>query len=157
MLTRALKSVLRETLGEGEDFTQVKRQNAELRRQLDFETRRSAEYFSLIERLEAQRDERWTMFLQQASEHCNAQFMLEDSLIFARDLFNSMLAQLNALREKQGLEPIRRALDLADPPVGTAAEYKARVTALREQADAIIDARKERASMLEKFSAEEKG
>lgn len=144
MLIDSLKAVVRHGLGEGDELEQLRRENAELRRQIAFETSRSAEYFHLIERLEAQRNERWEMFLEQASQHANAQAMLEEQILMLRELFANCVQQLNAFREKNGLEPLKKPADLADPPIGTAADFRARMNALRDKAAALIEARKER-------------
>jgi hypothetical protein len=147
MLIDSLKFALRHGLGEGDEIEKLRLENQELRRQLVFETSRSAEYFHLIERLEAQRNERWEMFLEQSGQHANAQAMLEDQILLLREILRNCVQQLNAFREEKGLEIVKKPADLADPPIGTAAEYRARMNALREVAAAIIEARKERESI----------
>jgi hypothetical protein len=147
MLTDTLKRVIRSGLGEGQEVDQLRLENANLRKQLERETMRSAEYFYLIERLEAQRNERWEMFLQQASEHANAQAMLEDQLMMTRQLLTNCATQLNAMRAKEGLEAVKKPAEFADPPIGTAADYRERMNILRDRAAALIDARKERSEI----------
>lgn len=151
MFREALKGVLRAGLGEGGELEQLRRENARLQDELRRETMRSAEYFHLIERIELQRNERWEMFLQQASEHCNAQAMLEDHLMMTRQLLTNCATQLNALRVKEGLEPVKKPAEFADPPIGSAAEYRERMKQLRESAAALIDARKERQELKDRY------
>lgn len=157
MIRAAIKTIAKNALGVQDDLAALRAENERLKKELAFETQRSAEYFHLIERIELQRNERWEMFLVQASEHANAQAMLEDNLMMTRELLRNAATQLNDLRTKAGLEPVKKPLDFADPPIGTASEYRERMKKLRESADALIDGKKERAEIEKKFDSSKNG
>jgi len=94
-----------------------------LTKELAFYKRRSQEYFSLIERMEAQREEWKALYRRDSQGHQSAQALLQESLIQARQQVGAMLQALNTLRKEAG-QPL---FDLSkfDPkayPVGIAEE-----------------------------------
>jgi hypothetical protein len=95
--------------------------------ELAFYERRSREYFALIRKMEAQREE-WKLLYQRDSQgHQEAQAILQEHIINLRMQVVSLVRQLNAFRQEKGEPPIDLTkLDLRAPPVGIAEETAAR-------------------------------
>lgn len=93
----------------------------------DFYRRRSQEYFGLISRMEAQRNEWKSLYMRDSAGHQSAQALLQESLIADRQKLLSAIQTLNEYRKEKGEKPIDpRALDPNLPPVGIAEETAAR-------------------------------
>jgi hypothetical protein len=88
--------------------------------------RRCDEYFSIIERIERERDGLWKMYRQSVSEHLNAQALMERHLMNTRRQFGRAVAMLNKMRKESELEPLKKPADLEPyegEPIGTARKY----------------------------------
>jgi len=98
-----------------------------LAKELTFYKRRSVEYFALIRKMEAQREE-WKLLYQRDSQgHQEAQAILQEHIINLRMQVVSLVRQLNGFRQEKGEPPIDLTkLDLKAPPVGIAEETAAR-------------------------------
>ena len=127
--------------------------------ELSWHRRRADEYFELVQKMERQRDEWRELYKRDASGHQNAQYVLQDAVIFARTQLARVLTMLNAYRTAQGEPPITQPLpDPREAPVGMADKTKVeneRVTALMntpEKKD--IDGDAAREVIREKFEAE---
>lgn len=105
------------------DFETTLKQVGEER---SFYRRRSEEYFALIERLEAQRNEWNAMWKRDSAGHQQAQAMLQEALIFARQQLRQVVSMVNQHRVANGLEVIDVSkLDVNAPPVGIAEDTAA--------------------------------
>ena len=127
--------------------------------ELSWHRRRAEEYFELVQKMEQQRDEWRELYKRDASGHQNAQYVLQDAVIFARTQLARVLTMLNAYRTEKGEPPITQPLpDPRDPPVGTADKTKVendRVAALMQTPEKKdIDGGAAREAIREKFEAE---
>jgi len=128
-----------------EGYVTVKRDDLEsLATTLKLEKQKSVQYFDLIERVIAQRDERWEMFLTHSTEHQYAQAALEETIIGLRQMLANAVKELNQYREKAGVTTITRPIDLLGVPIGTADEFSRHMKKLKESASATIDGKAER-------------
>lgn len=151
MLRRAKAAAVSPTIGSvasGELTKQVAAAEAQAREA--FETK--DKYGGLIERVIAQRDHRWQMFLRHSREHQNAQLVLERAVLETRLLLAKAVKVLNDDRKRHG-EPLLELPELQgpdDPPVGTALRFKALMEELKSQMeknDPPIDAAAEKAEI----------
>lgn len=116
----------------------------QLREELQRQTRRSNEFFTLIERVCAQRDEWVDMFRRHAVEHQNAQGLLEAKLVVTRQMLARAVSIVNEYRTKNNEPLLQKTADLFEHPVGTAKEFMAAMERLRSEASPIIDGPLER-------------
>jgi len=104
--------------------------------------RHKREFFDLIERIEAQRDEWKEMFKRDAAQHLQALGILEIALKAERVRIARLLVYLNKLRDKEGLDPIKTPkhldteLGLEAPPVNTVKERVQEIRELFQMGDA---------------------
>jgi hypothetical protein len=127
--------------------SQLKAETTSLERRVEVSERRNAEYFDLIERICAQRDHRWRMFLDQSHGHLQAQALLEKSLSFTRQLLAKAVLQLNAMRREMRLPEVNSPevlLGLDAPPMGTAVKFEQAIEKIKQDMDEPIDGPVER-------------
>lgn len=119
--------------------------------------RHNAEYFSVIERIERERNEWITMYREQSAEHLTAQGMLERDLMAVRQTAQRAILMLNVLRKEKGEPPIKGTADLLPydgEPVGLMERYAERMLELRAQLAAPIDGLAERDAIRAKYQAD---
>ena len=92
------------------------------------------EYFSLLERLEKQRDQWKDMWRTQVGEHQVAQALLEKNLTSVRQTLIKSIAENNMHRKGKNLPEIKHAIDLDAPPVGLAKAFGEEMKALEAEA-----------------------
>lgn len=144
-LREALESKASSSFTVPEGYVTVKRDDLEsLASMLKLEKHKSAQYFDLIERVIAQRDERWDMFLAHSTEHQYAQASLEETIIGLRQMLGSAVKELNQYREQANVAIITRPIELLGAPVGTADEFSRFIKKLRESVSLPIDGMAER-------------
>ena len=104
------------------------------------------EYFSLLEKLERQRDEWRELYHTQSRTHHNAQVLLESHLMQTRDWLGKVIKVANAYRKERNEPLILKPADLEalSPPIGTAAEYEKAMKHLAAGAEPLLDAKLER-------------
>jgi hypothetical protein len=102
------------------------------------------QYFALIEGIIEEREVWKRMWRSDASGHLTAQAMLEDTLVTGRQMFNRVITELNERRKSDGLPPLDWRLEPMAPPVGVAAETKARIAAQEAAAPPGVDGVAER-------------
>jgi len=112
-----------------------------LARELAFYKRRSAEYFALIQKMEAQREEWKSLYQRDSQGHQAAQATLQEHVVQLRMQLVGLVQTLNVHRKEKGEEPIDlRKLDVKAFPVGIAEETAARnardLAGVGEQTDA---------------------
>jgi hypothetical protein len=126
----------------------------DLRRELDRQLKIKADYWDVIERLEAQRDQWQRMYNESCSRHLGAQTLLEAALVQARDRLGKAIAWLNEYREKAGehspLVPPPEHLDPRGAPLGEADRYVAFLQSLDARAPHPLDGKAERAAVAAK-------
>lgn len=127
----------------------------DLSSRLELEKKKSREFFDLIERVIAQRDERWEMFLTHSREHQYAQASLEETILGLRAMLSNAVKELNQYRSKAGVKTIDRPIDLLGLPIGTAEEFSRHMKELRESVSAPIDAVVERDRIVAEHVIEE--
>lgn len=108
-------------------------------------SRINAEYFSVIERIEAERDEWKEMFFEQSRQHLAAQAMLSRQLGEARQQLRAAVQQLNVYRQCAEHEPVREPAGLDANPSEIPDGYKAKMDALVAGAPPPTDGKAERA------------
>jgi hypothetical protein len=106
-----------------EETEKLKAAFERLDRELTFYKRRSSEYFALIQRLEAQREEWKGLYLRDSTGHQQAQAVLQEHVISLRQQLIGTFRLMNAQRAKNGEEPLDLSkIDLKAYPVGIADE-----------------------------------
>ena len=93
-------------------------------------SRINAEYFVVIERMEAERDEWKEMFFEQSRQHLAAQAMLSRQLGESRQQLRAAVQQLNFYRKCADHEPIKEPAGLDASPSAIPDGYKAKMDAL---------------------------
>jgi hypothetical protein len=116
----------------------------QMKEKLNVSERRSREYFGLIERVLAQRDQWHQMFNEHAAGHINAQAVLEGQILVLRQLLINAMKEVNDVRKEKGLEPLSKPLDLWAEPIGTAEVFKRWIEQKRAQVPQLIDGKAER-------------
>jgi hypothetical protein len=104
--------------------------------------RRAKEYFDIIESIEKERNAWVEMYRVQASEHLNAQSMLETALMESRRQMARAIHMLNKARKEAGLDEVKLPSDLLPydgEPVGTAERYAKKMTELASNMPNLID------------------
>lgn len=74
--------------------------------------RKADEYFSVIERIEKERDDLWSMYRTQVAEHLNAQTMLLKERVKLRQQLGRAVGMLNKMRKEKGLDLVKKPADL---------------------------------------------
>lgn len=95
--------------------------------------RRCDAFFTVIERIEKERDALWEMYRIDTSEHLNAQAMMERAVMNLRSQLGRAVGMLNRMRQAQNLQPIKSPTDLEPyegQPVGKAEAYADKMMAL---------------------------
>lgn len=88
--------------------------------------RRAREYFGIIERIESERDELWSMYRVEVSEHLNAQALMERRLMENRAQLGRSLKMLNEMRKEKNMPLVKKPTDLEPyegEPIGVARDY----------------------------------
>lgn len=113
----------------GSEFWSEHRQPTEtgdvggLTKELAFYKRRSREYFALIQKMEAQREEWKSLYQRDSQGHQSAQAVLQEHIVTLRTQVVGLIQMINAHRKEKGEQPIdlsKLVLDLHAYPVGIA-------------------------------------
>ena len=94
----------------------------------------NSEYFDVIERIEKERDQWKDMFFTQASEHQNAQALLQKMLADCSNNLRAALSQLNFFRKGADLETVITPKSLIDFPTDLPDQYGAKMKKLASEA-----------------------
>jgi hypothetical protein len=94
----------------------------------------NGEYFEVIERIERERDQWKDMFFTQASEHQNAQALLQKMLADCSNNLRSALGQLNFFRKGADLELVSTPKMLEEMPKDLPEQYGSRMKKLADSA-----------------------
>lgn len=105
------------------------------------------EYFDVIERIERERDQWKDMFFTQASEHQNAQAMLQKMLTDCSNNLRGALSQLNFFRSGAKLEPVMTPQMLEHLPTTLPEDYGDLIKKLADSAMEQTDGRARRAEI----------
>lgn len=92
-------------------------------KELAFYKRRSQEYFALIQKMEAQREEWKSLYQRDSQGHQSAQAVLQEHIVTLRTQVVGLIQMLNGHRREKGEQPIdlsKLVLDLHAYPVGIA-------------------------------------
>lgn len=90
----------------------------------------NGEYFDVIERIEKERDQWKEMFFTQASEHQNAQAMLQKMLADCSNNLRAALGQLNFFRKGAELDLVSNPKMLEEMPKDLPEQYGERMKKL---------------------------
>jgi hypothetical protein len=91
--------------------------------------RKAKEYFALIRTMEDQKNRYKVFWLEQAREHAVTQGLYERTIVEVRRVASRAIAIANHYMEKEGKPKIVHPRELAGPPEGIAAEYRAKIEA----------------------------
>lgn len=100
----------------------------------------AGEYFDMVRKFEAQRDEWRAMFHQQAREHHAAQVSLQDDLARMQRIARAVVQVLNGARTEKGLPPLTTIAELESTLPDLAAVYERRMNEIDNAAEPILDA-----------------
>lgn len=121
-----------------------------LQQEIEFYMRRSQEYFALIAKMEAQREEWRLLYRNDSLGHQNAQTLLQEALVTSRTQLYRAIQMINAFRAEKNLAPIADEVTLERElrafPVGVAEETAKRLavenTAVAPQIDPVAETAK---------------
>ena len=94
----------------------------------------NGEYFDVIERIEKERDQWKDMFFTQASEHQNAQALLQKMLADCSNNLRAALGQLNFFRKGADLELVSTPKMLDEMPKDLPEQYGLKMKKLASEA-----------------------
>lgn len=143
-LKSAMKSRLKQILGESDELADLRMVLEKTEARLVLKERQADDYFKLIERIEAQRDEWKSNWYEHSAEHQEAQSLLQQALFTSRHMLERVVGELNKYREKEGKEPICKPGDIASDPIGLAERYAASMKEIEKRTSATIDGKSER-------------
>ena len=126
---------------------------AQLEQELATQRRISLEYFEVIERIEAERNRWCELFREQASQHANAQSMMENAIEKLLRRWQTMWNTFDAYRRDKGDSPLGDAPDVANLPLGEAERYKKAMAELEKSMGKQIDGKVERDQIAERDPA----
>lgn len=128
-------------------LAELEKEVALLQHRLKVEERIGREYFDVIERIEKERDEWKEMFFTQASEHQNAQSILQKYLADCSGHLRAALSQLNFFRKAAELAPVANPKMLDALPTDVPEQYGEKIREMASKARPQTDGLGDRAKI----------
>ena len=122
-----------------------------LREQVKIVERINREYFDVIEAIERERDHWKAMLFEQASEHQNAQALLQKSLSDCSHHLRTAIRQLDWFRRAADLEPIQTPTMLEKLPEGVPETFGKKVQEMAASAGPQTNGLERRAEIAKKL------
>lgn len=118
------------------------------KRSAEVHKRRADEFFDVIERVLAERDQWREMWHAHGRAHLEAQNMLESALTEARAAGLKAITAVNRYRSAAGQEPIAWGIEPGQKPVGSAAKFRELLDKAEREAPEPVDGRLLRAEIV---------